>query len=347
MKRIILTMLVLQSWCGMAAAQSPYLPPQPAQPPSSSPVRQAGANSQDLRQVLAKQGSPDPNLNPKLDEASPFLQPSPRFEEAPGPLRWIREASATLTYLAGGGERGFGTVDLETSMTMQFTFDPCLAPLTVKPVFGIHFWDQPSLGQPFFSLGLPDRVYDLYVDFGWAPRVTDWFYLDIGLTPGVYTDFDNSRSDQFRMRGRLIGIFATSEALQFVAGVAYINRNETKWLPVAGVIWNPTSETRVQLVFPQPRISHRLWNNPGSEGWVYVGGEYGGGAWAINRLGILDDNVDYNDWRLALGLELKHYTGIRGFFEVGYVFNRELLFETYGGRVELNDTVMLRIGLVF
>lgn len=337
----VLTWLVGISVCHAQSA------PVQLQNPTAAPVRSSSVNSLDLIQVKANQGQPDPNLNPRLDDASQLMQPSPRFEQAPGPLRWIKEGSATITYLAGGGDNGFGIIDLETSLTMQFPFDPCLAPLTVKPFLGIHFWDQPTVGPLNFSLGLPDRVYDIYVDFGWAPRVADWFYLDMGLTPGLYTDFDNSRSDQFRFRGRLVGIFATSEALQFVAGIAYINRNETKWLPVVGVVWNPTSETKVQLVFPQPRISHRIWNNHASEGWVYVAGEFGGGTWAVNRYGYLDDSVDYNDWRLNLGLELKHCSGIRGFFEVGYVFNRELLFETYGGKVDVNDTIMLRAGLVF
>ena len=37
--------------------------------------------------------------------------------------------------------------------------------------------------------------------------------------------------------------------------------------------------------------------------WWYVGGEYGGGAWTVEREGDFSDRIDINDIRVMLGLE--------------------------------------------
>jgi hypothetical protein len=62
-----------------------------------------------------------------------------------------------------------------------------------------------------------------------------------------------------------------------------------------------------------------------------VRGEYGGGNWTVKRAfgvpGQIDD-VDYNDIRVASGLEFDKTGGIHGMFEVGVAFNREILYRS-------------------
>ncbi len=82
--------------------------------------------------------------------------------------------------------------------------------------------------------------------------------------------------------------------------------------------------------------------------WWYVGGEYGGGAWTVERVANASDAIDYNDIRVILGLEWILQRGLRGHFEVAYVFDREIIF--VGGppaNFKPDDTVMLRGGITY
>ena len=67
----------------------------------------------------------------------------------------------------------------------------------------------------------------------------------------------------------------------------------------------PTEDTEFRLVFPAPRISHRIATVDGTNYYLYLGGEFGGGTWAIRREDGRDDTVGYNDLRLLLGAEIR------------------------------------------
>ena len=80
--------------------------------------------------------------------------------------------------------------------------------------------------------------------------------------------------------------------------------------------------------------------------WIYGMGEYGGGSWTIQREN-LNDQFDYNDIRVAVGLESFGYRGMHGMFEVGYVFNRQILYRSGTPNYYPSDTLMLRAGIGF
>jgi hypothetical protein len=85
--------------------------------------------------------------------------------------------------------------------------------------------------------------------------------------------------------------------------------------------------------------------------WWYVGGEYGGGSWTIERTGDLSgvsDQIDINDIRVYVGLECFNLNRYHAFAEVGYVFQRELVYViTPQDSLDLTDTFMLRAGVSF
>ena len=85
---------------------------------------------------------------------------------------------------------------------------------------------------------------------------------------------------------------------------------------------------KFDLVFPHPKISHRIYwtGQAGDEvqDWVYVAGEFTGDAWAIRRSDGRDDQVVISDYRLVLGMERKITGGLSSHFEIGYVFGRRI-----------------------
>ena len=69
----------------------------------------------------------------------------------------------------------------------------------------------------------------------------------------------------------------------------------------------------------------------------------------MERLGGLDDRIDINDFRAIVGLEGIGQRGVTRFVELGYVFDRELISQAQvpARKLELQDTIMLRLGLEF
>ncbi|MEZ6080782.1 MAG: hypothetical protein R3C56_35445 [Pirellulaceae bacterium] len=133
--------------------------------------------------------------------------------------------------------------------------------------------------------------------------------------------------------------------------MVYLDRVRVKLLPAGGVLWQPNPDTRFDLFFPEPKLAHYLATVGTADTWWYVGGYYGGGSWTVKRDSGVKESIDINDIRLVLGLEWGRNDQMRdgrrvGFFEVGYVFNRELIFkETPLDNLDLQDTFMIRAGI--
>jgi len=169
------------------------------------------------------------------------------------------------------------------------------------------------------------------------------------LTVGYYSDFDNTSSDALRVTGRLVGWRRINEYMVGKVGVEYLDRIRLKLLPVVGIYANPNPDMKIDLAFPRSKISHRIPNFNDFEGWAYAGAEYGGGSWAIDRpVAGIADQVDINDVRAYLGLEWMGPRRVTGFLELGYVFERELVYRSDPiNDVPIQDSLMLRSGFAF
>ena len=172
--------------------------------------------------------------------------------------------------------------------------------------------------------------------------------MDNNLTVGVYSDFDNLSSDSLRLTGRLVGWRRINEYMVGKIGVEYYDRLRIKLLPVFGIYANPNPDMKIDLSFPSSKISHRIPNFNDFEGWMYVGAEYGGGSWAIDRTAGFEDQVDINDVRAFMGLEWMGPRRVTGFFEFGYVSNASLCTAPLPLiDIPIQDSFMIRSGIAF
>jgi hypothetical protein len=130
--------------------------------------------------------------------------------------------------------------------------------------------------------------------------------------------------------------------------VTYLDRNKVKALPVAGLVWQPNRDLNLRLVFPYPKLAYRVGEQSDFHFWLYVAGEYGGGAWDFKSDSGASDSVEYDDIRVTLGLECRTHSGTpTGLIEVGYVFARRLRYQSFTPEFEPSDTVMARIGWTY
>jgi hypothetical protein len=324
------------TWPGQTAPQ-PYNNPYALPPPASAYPQQPGS--------LYPDGSPVQ------------WQPGTYGTEGEGywvkTQRLVQELSFEYTYIYGKHER---PDDLEINRAeLSSTFAiPILynidTPLLVTPGFASNWLEGPLAdptvpGEP----DLPPRLYDSYLDFAWYPRVNQWLGGELGVRTGVWSDMDHVSTDSIRLLGRGLASVSLTPQLDILFGAVYLDRLRVKFLPAGGLYWRPTPEWDCYVVFPNPKV-RKYFTSVGNSKWFwYVAGEYGGGSWTLNRRNPeIADRIDINDIRVIGGLEWETQTMIRGHVEAGYVWNRELLFESGDpGEFSLQDTVMVRGGIDF
>lgn len=261
-------------------------------------------------------------------------------------LRFIQDVRFRDTYVRGGEEpTDLGINDAEIAVT--FTIPNFLTtgqPLFISPAFALHSWDGPK-GLP---ADLPATAYSAYLDMQFTTDPNLQIGAELGVRAGVYSDFETLNSDSVRYQGLALGVFRLTPTLSAKLGVIYLDRNRVKLLPAGGVLWTPTPQVRFDIFFPQPKLSAYLTTVGRYEVWGYVAGEYGGGAWTIQRADLTDDNIDINDFRLSTGLEWTGPRGLTGFMESGFVFKREVLFAA-DPTDDFNpqDAFMIRAGFSF
>ena len=222
-------------------------------------------------------------------------------------------------------------------------------PLLVTPGFAFNWFEGPGTVPMAMTpqADLPPRVYDAYLDLAWNPRFAPEVGAELGFRTGVWTDFDEVDGDSMRFLGRGLGVVSIGPQFDLLLGAVYLDRLRVKILPAGGVRWRPTPLWDLYLVFPNPKIRRTLASSGSADWWWYVAGEYGGGSWTVEREAG-GDRFDYNDVRVVFGLEWQTPTQARGHMEVGYVFDRELLFDSGApDRFKVDDAVMFRIGVGF
>ncbi len=147
--------------------------------------------------------------------------------------------------------------------------------------------------------------------------------------------------------GRGLGLITLTPNAQMAIGVWYINRDRVKLLPAGGFIFRPNPDTTYELLFPNPSVTQRLTTYGSTEIFGRVAGEYGGGQWTITHDDGSRDVVNYNDMRIIFGIEGVQANRFRASFDIGYVFNREILLRNQVPITEPNDSVLVRLGLQY
>ncbi len=295
---------------------------------------------------------------PLYPDGTPQIFPQGTFQQFPSiPDQWnsamrlrqeIRIQETFLPNFRRGDDLGVDDVELSVVFAIPIIKDQ--PPLLLTPGFNFHFWDGPVSKGPG-TADLPGTTYDAYLDIGWNPQLTPWFGMELGVRPGVDSDFSYfSTENCFHILGRGYGVVTLTPTIQVKLGVIYLDRLDTKLWPAGGVIWSPNADSHYSFLFPNPKFAHRLTTVGNTQLWAYAAGEYGGGTWGITRDNGMHDQFDYNDVRVAVGLEWlpESKTSIRGNLEIGYDFERQLIYRSdMPHKFEPSDTMEIRTGISF
>jgi len=247
--------------------------------------------------------------------------------------RFLQEVRLDYVWIPGTASNEFGVhdADLSAEFAIPFLCNP-QTPLLVTPGFAIHYWNGPVSADPtdpYANGMLPARAYDAYLQGAWNPQFSRVLGGELAFRIGVYSDFSKITNESIRYQGHGYGVISLSPSFQLKVGAMYLDRNRIKFLPAGGIVWTPHDDVRFEILFPDPRLAVRLPGYSTTEWWLYARGEYGGGAWTVKPLPAWPLNpikVDYNDLRVAVGLEFKTVRELNGLLEVGVAFEREIFY---------------------
>lgn len=241
------------------------------------------------------------------------------------PFRIFQHPRFSDTWLYGGNgdPRDVSVHDFEFAVTGALpNFFATTQPLYITPTFMLHLWDGPS----HMPADLPANAYSAFVDVFWASDPNRPMGVEIGVAVGAFSDFETFNTYSVRVIGEGFGVVRLTPTLTAKLGVWYLNRNDLKLLPAGGLVWQPNPQTKFDILFPNPKYS-QYWTTIGTtELWWYAAGEYGGGAWTIQRDDGTSDRVDLNDIRVKFGVDWINQRNWRGYFEIGYAFNRDVVY---------------------
>ncbi|MFH5803841.1 DUF6268 family outer membrane beta-barrel protein [Alienimonas sp. DA493] len=279
---------------------------------------------------------------------SPSGPPAPPAPAGPSWLTMLtpRAASGSVTQVLGD-ELSFAEVAVQSTHGLRGV-PPFV---TVTPALSVLAVNEPDLAEfPPPGPDLPSRLWGVSAGFTAIMPLSEQWIVQAGLSPGFYSDFENTSGDAFRMPGRLLGIYNRSPQTQFTVGVVYLDREDLSWLPALGMIHRPSSRTTLEFILPRPRVVRQLFGrDEKTGGFGYVAGELGGGSWAIERQdrpGVpTEDVVTISDLRLLAGVELRREGRVGFLAETGWAFSRDVEYESGLGDAEFGDAWLLRFGL--
>lgn len=317
----------------LQAEELPLVEPPRALPATESDVRFAYYDATTEDRTLVAPGELAPL--PPAGNQRRFLPP-PQGRDG-----MLQHLGFTKTLILGGAGDNIRFIDLVAKGTIAFPAPTTDSPLLITPAFTAHLLDGPT------TVHLPERLYDTYLEFRWLNVLTPRFTLDLAFSPGIYGDYAFVNRKTWRYQARAVGVFTTSCTTQLVAGVAFIDRENIGFLPVAGFIWTPSEVWNVELVVPRPKISKQLSLTYKREWRGYVAGEFGGNSYSILQTDGYQDIATYQDLRLLLGIERRKTGGRTLYWEAGYVFARKLEFASGTPSIDPGPTALLRSGAYY
>jgi hypothetical protein len=254
---------------------------------------------------------------------------------------FFQKASVVLTWLDRRSSEGFGITEVDLYAVFAVPAPHRDWPLLITPAFDVRWLDGPQAPD------LPPRLYETFLDFMWLPRLSERWMGILSIAPSYYGDFEVDTSEAWRLTGKGLARFDWfPDRLQLLFGVLYLNRQDVRLLPAGGLIWTPREDRRYEIVFPRPKLAHRIDWGERFEDWLYLGSEFGGNSYAFFD-GTVTDIVTLRDYRIYIGLERKLDGGAGFRLEVGYVLSRTAEFVSGLPDVKAKDTAHIRVGATF
>ncbi|MBL8891751.1 MAG: hypothetical protein JNL67_17355 [Planctomycetaceae bacterium] len=184
------------------------------------------------------------------------------------------------------------------------------------------------------------RLYDAVAAYQVRRTISDRFSYDVSASVGVFSDFEGSARKGVRFPAHAVGMMHINHRADLVFGIDYLDREDIKVLPVAGVSIREfiVPNMRLDLVFPRPRLDFVV----DDQHRVYFAALLGGGTWDFEATANTRELLTYRDYRLLFGFEFADDENHLSAIEFGYAFSREIEFANAGTSHTFPDAFVLQ-----
>lgn len=254
------------------------------------------------------------------------------------PAPWLWPAThGNVTWVKGTGD-GIGFVEIERQFLIG---NSMMYPWRIIPSFGTRFVSGPDHND------LPPVLAEIAVELAATWQIAPGWSIDAGIQPSLQGDFEYITRDTLRIKGHAVSALELDATTTGVLGFTVLGREDIPILPVVGWIWQPSPEVRWEVIFPRPKLSQRIYGHFAPEEWIYLRSELGGNSWSIERANGARDVATYRDIRIIAGYEALFPSGMAGYLEGGWVFNRKLLYDRDSARMTPTDTFLVSAGITY
>lgn len=211
--------------------------------------------------------------------------------------------------------------------------------LGITPYFRADWMDAGA------ALDISSELYDTGVKFFWQKPLNDRWSVMTLVSPSVRGDFTTS-DGTVRVFGMGLLVWQkVPDRLSLSFGAVYLDRPDIPLLPAVGLTWTPDVRRRLDLRFPESRMSWRLEKDGArSETWSYVAAGFGGNTWAVTRQTGAQDQLSLRFLKLAVGVERILDGGAGWFVECGLALDRTLEYEVTETEIGLSDAFLVQAG---
>jgi hypothetical protein len=146
----------------------------------------------------------------------------------------------------------FGDVDTteaQVSYQVSVPVSECLAVLAGLELRGTWF-DVPGAAP------IPDALYETSARIGAHWQFADAWRLQVLLSPGLYSDFQDIDAGDLYVPGLLLAFWDVSPRLQLIGGASVNLRRDLPVIPAFGGRWRFADDWTLLAVFPTPRIEY-------------------------------------------------------------------------------------------
>lgn len=301
--------------------------------------------------ATASTATPTPVPAADTAKIAPTISNTPFTPSVEKVMKFWNKFSFEYTYLARKEDLSMHEFDIATRFAIPCKLFPPssdnqLPAFYIAPRFSFDLWNWDAKG-PKIKSDTSDSLMDASIDFIFDAQYGD-FGFEGRLALGIASSFSKIKGDAFYIRGRAMGklVITEDKKITATAGLIYYDRNELKLLPSGGVIWQPNPANIWRIVFPDPMLSRHFGKYNDTDWWGYIRGDIGGGRWFMNVYDNEYANIDYSDYRVALGISFTTRCNVTGNFEVGGAFGRR--FYGFGEKIySPGSTVFLKGGVQF
>ena len=101
--------------------------------------------------------------------------------------------------------QGLGMDDVQVQGIFALPCPDADSPLVITPGFAVHYLQGPQ------NVDLPPQLHEGYAEFRWLSQVTPQWGLDLSLTPGYFSDFNQDSNKAWRLPGHAAAAWTWNE----------------------------------------------------------------------------------------------------------------------------------------